>query len=294
MESLILLISRGRELSLNQKIILGSASVAIILANYLTSNTILSKWPVIGICIATCIGLICLVNLMTNGRSTHSSTQLALCVLSIAVTFLQYEQNTMDLQFREAAFASYSNKIIAEYIPFFSCETVESCIFNASNIFAFNTVGLWLPLFTLPFLFHTNPLYCVFVIGSVLGNVGGLCAAAVWTLSYAPGMASGLILVVPAALWCMHRLVRHQFYNDQLIYVILMASMPWLYACIWGLLFLVDVTRLFPSATWPLFMFAASTVTPYTAGKAFGYKIEAYHERIRRERSRDPEAESLL
>ena len=295
MESLL---KRGRKLSSKQKNCLALSTLCILGINYYTPDIVYEKWPILGTVLAACIGIFYLARLFTVGYSTHCSTQLAICALTLAVCIMQLEEHVMDLSYREYSFVIYSNKLLDSVVPFFKCKDMDSCAFDHSNILTLNTVGLWLPLFNMLFIFQTNPLYALFIIGFALGHVAGLVGSAVCTLTYAPGMAGGVVLVLPSALWCAHRIIRYQFIGDNMLWVICLASCPWLYCCIAGLVFLVNMTHVLPAIVWPVAMLTASIGVPYVMGKTFGYSIECYHERVKMERRGgdplDSEYEALL
>lgn len=294
MKALLAMLKKGRQLSHSQKLLIGFSTSFIICINYISLDVLVESWPIIGIIFAACNSIIYFIAFIRGGGAIHSSTQFSLCILGLAVTLLQYEENGVDLMNRESHFTPYSNNILGTLVPFFKCEDSSSCAFDPANVMAFNTIGLWLPFFLLPFLYTTNPLFGLFVIAYAVGNVAGLTGAAVWTLSYAPGMVSGIVLVLPTAYWCVRKIIRHQFHDDRLLFVVCLLSSPWLFGCIAGLVFTVNITHILPAAVWPVFMAIASVCIPYIFGKAFGFNIESYHERLRSDQNQASESESLL
>jgi hypothetical protein len=295
LDILLNMLRRGRQLSHNQKVLIGVSTFVVVSINLMSSSSLMEIWPIIGIVFAICSSIICMIGVARGGGVIQSSTPLAICLLGLAVSIMQYEENGIDIMNRKSHFTPYSNNVLASVVPFFRCADPTTCAFNPQNVMALNTVGLWLPMFLLPWLHTTNPLFALFVIAYTVGNVAGLVGAAMWTLSYAPGMASGILFVLPSAYWCTLRIIRHQFYGDRLLFVVCAVSSPWLFGCIGGLVFAVDMTHILPSFVWPMFMAVASVAVPYICGKMFGYNIEAYHERLRAEGRRgDSELDALL
>jgi multidrug transporter EmrE-like cation transporter len=247
------------------------------LPSYLEKNEIYSVWPVIGIVVSLIISGALLWEIISHGHIAGvTNTRLLLCLLVIAYTIHQYEENGSDLYDRKQYFPTFANKLLTSYLPFFSCHNVENCAFTHYNVMAYNTIGLWIPLFLAPIIFPTNPMFVLFVSNFAVVNTMGHIAAVILSFSYSPGSVSAIFLVLPLAGSISTRVLTFLYRSDGFLGAGILTYACFTHGVFGSLALLFDFYPELPVLVFPLSCFLLFFVIPFAFAKVAEIKRARY------------------